>query len=84
MNANTPLPSTQVSPYRRSWLRFRANRRGYYSLWLFGFLFIVSLGAELLSNDRPLVIQYQGEYYFPLFKSYPETEFGGDDGRIGA
>ena len=68
----------QVSPHRRSWLRFRANRRGYYSLWLFGFLFIISLGAELLSNDRPLVIQYQGEYYFPLFKTYPESLFGGD------
>lgn len=68
----------QVSPYRRSWLRFRANRRGYYSLWLFGFLFILSLGAELLSNDRPLVIQYQGEYFFPLLEEYPESSFGGD------
>lgn len=77
---HTPSPSqsVQVSPYRRSWLRFRANRRGYYSLWLFGFLFVLSLGAELLSNDRPLVIQYQGEYYFPLFKQYPESAFGGD------
>lgn len=70
--------SWQVSPYRRSWLRFRANRRGYYSLWLFGVLFVLSLGAELLSNDRPLVIQYQGEYFFPLLKHYPESSFGGD------
>lgn len=78
MIANPTTPSTQVSPYRRSWLRFRANRRGYFSLWIFAFLFVISLGAELLSNDRPLVIQYQGEYYFPLFKAYPESAFGGD------
>ncbi|HEY9197948.1 MAG TPA: ABC transporter permease [Gammaproteobacteria bacterium] len=77
-STNAPARSVQVSPHRRSWLRFRANRRGYYSLWLFGFLFVISLGAELLSNDRPLVIQYQGEYYFPLFKHYPERLFGGD------
>ena len=76
--AVVPGRPEQVSPHRRSWLRFRANRRGYYSLWLFGFLFIISLGAELLSNDRPLVIQYQGDYYFPLFKTYPESLFGGD------
>lgn len=67
-----------LSPYRRSWMRFRANRRGYYSLWIFSILLVISLGAELLSNDRPIIIQYQGEYYFPLFKEYPEADFGGD------
>lgn len=67
-----------MSPHRRSWLRFRANRRGYYSLWIFGFLFVVSLLAEFLSNDRPIIVQYQNEYYFPLFVAYPETAFGGD------
>ncbi|MBI5462401.1 MAG: ABC transporter permease [Gammaproteobacteria bacterium] len=69
---------TPISPAARSWLRFRANRRGYYSLWIFGILLVLSLGAELLSNDRPLIVQYHGEYYYPLFASYPETAFGGD------
>ncbi|MFA7594305.1 MAG: ABC transporter permease [Thiohalobacteraceae bacterium] len=68
----------RVSPRQRSWMRFRANRRGYYSLWIFLVLFVVSLGAEFLSNDRPIVVQYQGEYFFPLFVAYPETVFGGD------
>ncbi|GAB6043633.1 ABC transporter permease [Endothiovibrio diazotrophicus] len=67
-----------LSPGRRAWRRFKANRRGYYSLWIFGVLFIVSLFAELLSNDKPLLVQYQGEYYFPIVVSYPETTFGGD------
>ncbi|GAB4299430.1 MAG: ABC transporter permease [Thiohalomonadaceae bacterium] len=66
------------SSSRRAWRRFKANRRGYYSLWLFGLLFVLSLCAELLSNDKPIVVQYQGEYYFPLFITYPETTFGGD------
>lgn len=63
---------------RRAWYRFKANRRGYYSLWLFGILFVLSLGAELLSNDKPIVVYYEGGYYFPLFVTYPETTFGGD------
>ncbi len=67
-----------ISPAARSWRRFCANRRGYYSLWIFAVLLILSLGAELLSNDRPLIVQYQGEYYAPLFMAYPETTFGGD------
>ena len=75
--AATPVPA-RLSPRRRSWMRFRANRRGYYSLWIFAILFVVSLGAELLSNDRPIIIQYQGEYYYPLFNSYSEATFGGD------
>lgn len=73
-----PQKLPRLSPYRRSWMRFRANRRGYYSLWIFGFLFVLSLGAEVLSNDRPIIIQYQGQYYFPLFNHYPESTFGGD------
>lgn len=75
--SDTALPA-RLSPRRRSWMRFRANRRGYYSLWIFAFLFTISLGAELLSNDRPIIIQYQGEYYFPLFNRYSEATFGGD------
>ncbi|MBF0219000.1 MAG: ABC transporter permease [Gammaproteobacteria bacterium] len=65
-------------PESRAWRRFCRNRRGYVSLWLFMLLFGISLFAEILSNDRPLLVQYQGEYYFPLWVSYPETTFGGD------
>lgn len=66
------------SPSARGWSRFQANRRGYYSLWLFSILFILSLFAEILSNDTPLLILYQDNIYFPLLKVYPETTFGGD------
>ncbi|MCW8828796.1 MAG: ABC transporter permease [Gammaproteobacteria bacterium] len=62
----------------RAWRRFKSNRRGYVSLWLFAFLFILSLFAEVLSNDKPLIVHYNDSYYFPLFATYPETEFGGD------
>lgn len=61
-----------------SWRRFARNRRGYYSLLLFLFCFLLSCGAELLSNDRPLLISYQGKWYFPVLFFYPETSFGGD------
>jgi len=63
---------------RRRWRNFRKNRRGFYSLILFSLLFILSLFAEVISNDKPFLVHYQGSYYFPLFKSYPETVFGGD------
>lgn len=63
---------------RRRWARFRNNRRGFYSLVLFVLLFGVSLFAEVLSNDKPLLIRYEGHYYFPLCRAYPETVFGGD------
>ena len=66
------------SPGQRAWRRFRDNRRGYVSLWVFSVLFALCLVAELLSNDKPLVIYYQGSYYFPVLKAYPETLFGGD------
>ena len=67
-----------ASPTVRAWHRFRANRRGWWSLWLFVVLFGLSLGAELLSNDRPLLVYYQGAWYTPLVHDYPETTFGGD------
>ncbi len=63
---------------RRRWRNFRKNRRGYYSLILFGILFVLSLVAEVISNDKPFLVRYQGSYYFPLLKKYPETVFGGD------
>jgi len=67
-----------LSPGQRSWLRFKANRRGYVSLWLFGFLFISTLFAEVLCNDKPLLVHYNDAFYFPVIKAYPETTFGGD------
>lgn len=71
-------PSSQLSPRQRAWRRFKANRRGYISLWIFAVLFGLSLVAEILSNDQPLLVHYQNSYYFPVFKAYPETTFGGD------
>ncbi len=67
-----------MSPGRRAWLRFRANRRGYVSLWIFSIAFILCLGAEFLSNDAPILVRYEGQWYVPQFKVYPETTFGGD------
>jgi len=63
---------------RRRLQAFRANRRGFVSLWLFTVLFIVSLGAEFVANDRPIALEFKGSWYFPIFHAYPETEFGGD------
>lgn len=62
---------------QRQWNAFRENKRGYWSLWLFSLLFVLSLFAELIANDKPLVMRYQGEFYFPVAVSYPETTFGG-------
>jgi microcin C transport system permease protein len=62
---------------RRRLHNFRANRRGYWSLWIFLAIFGVSLCAEVIANDRPLVVRYEGSFYFPVFRSYPETTFGG-------
>jgi len=78
MSAGSESGHLHISPGRRAWLRFKANRRGYISLWLFSILFISSLLAEVLLNDKPLLVNYQGELYFPFVKSYPETAFGGD------
>lgn len=66
------------SPYNRSWKRFKSNKRGYYSLWIFSILFALSLVAEVFSNDKPIIVVYDNTYYFPVFKTYAETDFGGD------
>ena len=66
------------TPGARGWRRFRSNRRGYWSLWIFGILFGLSLGAELWSNDRPLLVHYEGGYYAPVLRAYSEKTFGGD------
>ena len=60
------------------WQRFKTNRRGYISLWIFLGLFGLSLCAELIANDKPLVVRYDGHFYFPIVKNQPETVFGGD------
>src|SRR3954462_10044671 len=62
---------------RRRIENFKANRRGFWSLWIFLVLFGVSLFAEFIANDRPLFIQYDGNWYFPVVHDYPETTFGG-------
>ena len=69
-----------MSPNQRAWARFRRNRIGHVSLWVFVAVLLLATFAELFSNDRPLLARYQGELYFPLFKNHPETTFGGDFG----
>ena len=73
-----PSPRVSPSPGSRAWQRFKRNRLGYWSLVIFCLLVVLSLLAEVLSNDRPLVLRYQGQTYFPLVKDYAETTFGGD------
>ncbi|MCP4745261.1 MAG: ABC transporter permease [Desulfobacteraceae bacterium] len=63
---------------QRRWRNFRANRRGWWSLWIFLTLFVLSLGAEFLANDKPIVIFFKDNLYFPVLKAYPENQFGGD------
>ncbi len=68
----------RLSPINRAARPFKSNKRGWWSLWLFLILFVGSLGAELIANDKPLVVHYDGGWYFPVFKRYPETTFGGE------
>lgn len=68
----------RLSPLnRRRWQNFKANRRGYWSLWIFAILFVVTLFAEFIANDRPLLVDYKGDFYYPVFVDYPEEVFGG-------
>jgi microcin C transport system permease protein len=62
----------------RRWRNFKTNRRGFWSLWLFLVLFVVTLFAEFIANDKPIYVGYAGKAYFPVFFTYPETTFGGD------
>jgi ABC-type microcin C transport system duplicated ATPase subunit YejF/ABC-type microcin C transport system permease subunit YejE len=68
--ALTPLNQRRLA-------NFRANRRGWWSLWVFSALLVVSLGAEFIANDKPLLLRYAGRCYVPVLVAYPETEFGG-------
>jgi microcin C transport system permease protein len=73
-----PTPRPWLSALqRRRFEIFKANRRGYWSLWIFLILFFLSLFAEFICNDKPILVKYEGNYYWPIFKSYPETTFGG-------
>jgi microcin C transport system permease protein len=85
----TGLPASVVAPphrrgralspiNQRRWQNFKANRRGHFSLWLFSILFVVSLFAEFIANDKPFLVVFDGKPYFPAVVNYPETTFGGD------
>lgn len=63
---------------KRRYLQFRRNARAFWSLWIFLAMFVIALGAEMVANDKPLLVSYDGGFYFPAFKSYPETVFGGE------
>ena len=84
-SADTPLPVTGAAP-KRPWLspinqrrlaNFKANRRGFWSVWVFLVLFVLAMGAEFLTNDRPILVSYKGEILMPVFIDYPEEKFGG-------
>jgi microcin C transport system permease protein len=69
----------KMSPVNwRRWQNFKANRRGYVAFWIFMVLFVVTLFAEFLANDKPFLIRLEGKSYFPVFVTYPETAFGGE------
>ena len=69
----------RVSPInKRRWQNFKANRRGYWSLWLFAAMFLLSLFAEFIASDKPFLVKYAGHYYFPALFTYTETAFGGE------
>ncbi|MEP9367604.1 ABC transporter permease [Xanthobacter sp. VNH20] len=85
--ATPPAPMPAVKPTKRPFFsplnqrriaNFRANRRGWWSFVLFMILFVLSLFAEFIANDRPIVVRFDGAYYFPVLTAYPETTFGGD------
>jgi microcin C transport system permease protein len=63
---------------QRRWRNFTRNRRAYWSMWIFAILFGLSLFAEFIANDKPILVQFRGEWYAPVFQFYPETAFGGD------
>ncbi len=77
-DSTTPSAPPSLGPSRRAWLRFKRNRLGFWSLVIFCTLVVLSLFAEVISNDKPLVVRYQGQFYYPLVNDYPETTFGGD------
>ena len=77
--ARTRLMGLPITPMTaRRIVNFRANKRGYWSMWIFLVLFLVTLFAEFIANDKPLLVRFEGSFYTPVFNNYPETVFGGD------
>lgn len=80
-HATSKFLGAKVTPLdRRRWQNFKANRRGYWSLWIFLALFLLTLFAEMVANDKPTLIRYDGGFYAPVFFKHLETEFGGEFG----
>jgi len=86
MDASTAIDQVELKPQKPSRLSginqrrlamFKANKRGFWSFWIFLFLFIASLLAEFIANDRPIIASYKGEILMPVFAEYPESKFGG-------
>ncbi len=81
--ASDLAPARQRRPFRlspinqRRLANFKANKRGYWSFWIFLFFFVLSLFSEFIANDRPLLIVYKGEILTPILHDYPEEKFGG-------
>lgn len=75
---HTTTPTTITTPRQRAWRRFKQHKLGYYSFLILCALFVLSLFAEVLSNDKPLLASYNGTLYTPIIKNHPETTFGGD------
>ena len=71
-------PRTWSVLNQRRWANFKANKRGFWALWIFLILFVFTLGAEFIANDNPLLVRFDGHFYVPIFVSYPETAFGGE------
>ena len=69
----------QISPLnQRRFNNFKSNKRGWYSFWIFSFLFLISIFADFIANDKPLLVRYDNAFYLPIVHEYPETIFGGD------
>ena len=79
MAASSSAPKRPwLSPVNhRRWQNFKANRRGWWSFWIFLVLFVATLLSNIIANDRPLVVSYKGEILFPVLVDYPEEKFGG-------
>ncbi|WP_175422546.1 ABC transporter permease [Vibrio scophthalmi] len=74
-----PKKRKWINPLNQArWARFKSHKRGYFSLWLFSILFVLSLFAEFIANDKPLLIHYEQQWYMPIFHQYSETQFGGE------
>ena len=75
---NDSAPRRQLSPLtKRRWANFKANKRGYYSLWAISIMMVLSFFAEFIANDKPLLMGFDGNLFVPVLVEYPETEFGG-------